>query len=406
MTPSNAPDQRSRRDRCPGVLALHEAADGWLARVRVPGGRLTGHGMLALAEVSERLGNGLVYLTARANVQLRGLAPDAAAQLAAALGAAGLLPSAEHDRARNVLAGPLAGRAPTALDDVDAVVAQLDERLLASEPLRELPGRFCFLVDDGTGAGRETGPDVTVRARGGGRFGVALDGRALELDDDAAGATAVAVRAAEAFLRVGGDAWRMSETPGGPGTIARELGLALAGVARPAPTPVFGPGELQQRDGRVALTAIAPLGQLSPALLRTLAQLADDVRLSTRRTVTLVDVDPDAVAAVRARLEESQLVLDAESGWVGLTACAGTGACARALADVRAVAADRAADRAADEPPEHWAACERRCGELPGTPIAVTMHAVGDVEVRHDARTRRVESLELASALLWLGAAR
>jgi precorrin-3B synthase len=47
---------------------MHEAADGWLARVRVPGGRLSSDALLALAAVSEELGNGLVDLTARANV--------------------------------------------------------------------------------------------------------------------------------------------------------------------------------------------------------------------------------------------------------------------------------------------------------------------------------------------------
>ena len=55
------------------MLALHEAADGWLARVRVPGGRLPASALLALAAIAEELGNGLVDLTARANLQLRGL---------------------------------------------------------------------------------------------------------------------------------------------------------------------------------------------------------------------------------------------------------------------------------------------------------------------------------------------
>jgi len=397
---------RTHQDRCPGILALHDAADGWLARVRVPGGRLTSRALLALADVSDAHGNRLVDITARANLQLRGLAADAAAVLAAPLSAVGLLPSAAHDRVRNVLASPLAGRAPGALDDVDAVVALLDEQVIASHRLRDLPGRFCFLVDDGSGAGREIGPDVTIRACGGGLFAVALDGRALTFSGDGASAVGVAVAAAEAFVALRGDAWRLSDTPGGAAEVAATIGLALAPVIRAARTPVYEPGVAQQRDGRVALTALAPLGQLWPDLLRTLAQLSDDVRLSTRRTVTLVDLDPEGVDATRAALAQAGLVIDGATGWVGLTACAGTAGCPRALADVRAVAVQRALVRAASDPPEHWAACERRCGEVPGTPVAVAVRANGDVELRSDARTRVVSSLESAAWDLALEAAR
>jgi precorrin-3B synthase len=397
---STASDQRSRQDRCPGVLALHEAADGWLARVRVPGGRLSAQALLALAALSEQLGNSLVDLTARANLQLRGLAHNAALALAPQLQAVGLLPSASHDRARNVLASPLAGRAPAALDDVDDILALLDAEVSASQLLSELPGRFCFLVDDGTGVGREIGPDVTVVARGEGRFGVALDGRALQFEGDSVAAVHVALRAAGAFVLARGDAWRLSETPGGPATVATALGLTMARTTRPERTRGVGPGVVEQRDGRVALTALAPLGQLSPPLLRALAAVSDDVRLSTRRTVTLVDLDPGAVAAARDALAAAQLVLDGASGWVGLTACAGTAGCARALADVRAAAALRARARAASDPDEHWAACERRCGEVPGTPVTVAVRPVGDVEVRADARTSVVASLKDASERL------
>jgi precorrin-3B synthase len=400
MVTSTAPDQRSRQDRCPGVLALHEAADGWLARVRVPGGRLSTRALLALATLSEQLGNGLVDLTARANLQLRGLAHDAAPALAPALAAVGLLPSTSHERVRNVLASPLAGRAPAALDDVDDIVALLDTEVSANQLLSELPGRFCFLVDDGTGVGRDIGPDVTVAAHGEGRFGVALDGHALQFEGDAAAAVDVALRAAGAFVLARGDAWRLSETPGGPATIASALGLTLARTTRAARTRGVVPGAVEQRDGRVALTALAPLGQLSPSLLRALAAMSDDVRLSTRRTVTLVDLDPGAVDAAREALAAAPLVLDRASGWVGLTACAGTHGCPRALADVRAAAALRAAARTASDPAEHWSACERRCGEVSGTPVSIAVRPAGDIEVRADARTRLVASLHKAAQLL------
>lgn len=403
---TSAPDQRTRQDRCPGILALHEAADGWLARVRVPGGRLSAQALLTLAALSEEFGNGLVDLTSRANLQLRGLRAECGALLAPRLEAVGLLPSAAHDRVRNVLASPLAGRAPDALDDVDAIVGQLDARVMESHRLRDLPGRFCFLVDDGTGAGRELGPDVTIVARGAGRFGVSLDGRPIEFESDGDTAVTVAVAAAEAFVALRGDAWRLSETPGGPPKVAALLGLTLAHTTRAARTRNLGPGVVEQRDGRVALTALAPLGQLWPALLRALAQVSDDVRLSARRTVTLVDLAPEALDATRGALAAADLVLDGDSGWVGLTACAGTAGCPRALADVRSAATERAGVRAATDPAEHWAACERRCGEVQGTPVTVAVREAGDVELLSDARISFVPSLRGAADQLLAEAAR
>ncbi|MEA2231060.1 MAG: precorrin-3B synthase [Solirubrobacteraceae bacterium] len=401
-----APEPRTRRDRCPGLLAMHEAADGWLARVRIPGGRLSGAQLRALGAAAADLGNGLVDITARANLQLRGLGADAAAQLAARLSDAGLLPSQAHDLVRNVLASPLAGRSPDALDGVDDVVALLDAKLCADPALGELPGRFCFLVDDGTGSGTDVRPDITVAARGDGSFAVLLDTQALAFEGDAGAAVEMALGAARSFLEVGGDAWRMSETPGGAGSVARHLGVAIAPARRrPRRAAALDPGPQRQRDGRVAVTGLAPLGQLSPALLLELARLRDDVRLSTRRTVTLVDVDAGAADAVSDELQRCGLEVDGASGWVGLTACAGIGACRSALADVRAAAAQRARVRLPGAPIEHWAACGRRCGEDGDVAVAVAVQGTISVAVRAGTREWTEPTLESARAGLLVEAA-
>ena len=285
------------QDRCPGVLALHPAADGLLARVRLPGGRLDTRGMRGVARAS-RLGNGIVELTSRASLQIRGLADGA---VAAPLAAAGLLPSPSHERVRNILASPLAGPA------VDAVVAELDARLCADPELVNLSARFLFAVDDGTGLhGRAA--DVTIMV--GGSIGV----------DEA-------LAAARQGRRI-------------PGT---------------APTRHPRLGTEVQADGRLATTVMPPLGRISPGQLDRIAELVPQVRIGVARTLTAFDVDP-------ATLRELGFVDDPNSGWFGLTACAGMGACANAQSDVRRHAASRARLRAAADPPEHYAACQRNCG--------------------------------------------
>ncbi len=78
--------------------------------------------------------------------------------------------------------------------------------------------------------------------------------------------------------------------------------------------------------------------------------------------MTIPDVPRAAAPALGAALEQLGLVTTADSGWHGLTACSGLGACRRARVDVRAAAAARAAVRSSQDPPEHWSACPRRCG--------------------------------------------
>src|SRR6185437_8355244 len=108
--PASSPfASRPAADRCPGVLRLAEAADGYLARVRLPGGFVEGRQLRVLARLAGELGDGRVELTSRGNVQLRGLDAAAAGPLTGELARAGLLPSLSHDRVRNVLASPLAG---------------------------------------------------------------------------------------------------------------------------------------------------------------------------------------------------------------------------------------------------------------------------------------------------------
>lgn len=378
-------------DACPGVLRLHAAADGHLARVRVPGGRLDARALETLAEAAS-LGSDIVELTSRAGLQVRGLPPDGGGELADILSRGGLLPSIAHDRVRNILAAPLAGRDPAALADVDGIVEELDRELCADAALAELPGRFLFAVDDGTRALDPLRADVELAAERGNEsvaFRLCLDGLATSLVVSPAQAPGAALRAARAFLALAREdvdgAWRVRELQGGARRLAGQLGLDLfdrvgargAGGARRL-------GIRLQRDGRFAVAVLPPLARLGRDQLVRLAELSRalgaGVRVSPWRTLTFIDM-PDASAATGLLddLQDIGLVASDASGWAGLSACAGLGACARALVDVRAAAAERALVRDETSPTEHWSGCERRCGEPADAGIRMVARADGEV---------------------------
>ena len=65
-------------DACPGALQVHQAADGALARIRLPGGMIGARQLEALAHAAKDFAGGTLELTARGNLQLRGIR-DAAA---------------------------------------------------------------------------------------------------------------------------------------------------------------------------------------------------------------------------------------------------------------------------------------------------------------------------------------
>jgi sulfite reductase beta subunit-like hemoprotein len=386
-------------DRCPGVLALHPAADGSLARVRVPGGRLAPAALEAVAGLAATHGNGIIELTCRASLQIRGAAAGDGAAVADALEAVGLLPSRAHDRVRNILASPVAGRSPASLAATDELVAALDRGLCADRQLAGLPGRFLFAVDDGAGTLGAQRCDVALVAEGPGAFRLSLAGvRTTLVARDGA---QLALGAARAFLELAGGAWRVADLSDGPRRLARLLGGDVLDtlVAGPRPVPV---GMLTQRDGRVAVTALPALGRIDCATAARLAALGE-LRLSPWRTLTLVDVPAARADAVLAELAGLGLVVSTDSGWHGLSACAGRGACVRARVDVREAAAERALARGPGSPAEHWTACERGCGRPSDVSTSVVAVA-GGVVIECGGETRL--AADVAEAIALLGARR
>jgi precorrin-3B synthase len=349
-------------DACPGVLVLHPARDGHVARIRLPGGYVTGRQWAALAALAAEFGDGCLDVTARGNVQLRGLDPAAGAGLARRAARAGLLPSDPHDRSRNITASPLAGlggRPP-----LRRLVRALDAAIVADPALAALPGRFLCAVDDGTGGAALAASDIGLR-RAGRPVEMIIAGRAAGVRLPAGAAVPAAVTARAAVTRgVGSGVTRIRDLGDGGASVAAAIGGSLGG-------PVPG-GEarlpLGRRgpSGREVLVVAAPLGRLTPAqldLTGSLLRPAEVLRLAAAgRVVIPLAVTPPAALA---RLAGSGLLLSDDHRLAGVTACSGL-ACGHALADVRALAGPLPG-----HPRTHWAACPRGCGRPADAEVVV-----------------------------------
>ncbi|KXP01324.1 nitrite/sulfite reductase [Tsukamurella pseudospumae] len=327
------------------MLRPHSAADGALVRVRLPGGRIS---PAALQELAELAGENALELTSRGNVQLRGVVDlDAARER---LMATGLLPSDSHERVRNIVASPLSS-------DVRDTAARLDEALQARPELAELPGRFLFALDDGTGDVAALAADAEIRD------GVVhLDGHPTDLP-----ATAPhLLDAAQAFLDVRADEWRIRDLPDGARRIARALGGRVTGP-RDVPEPPNPPpvGWFDQADGTVVLGAGVPLGRLDPRTAQFVAAVDHPITITPWRTLYLHGLDEGAAETVVRVLAPRGLIFDANSPLLRVSACVGDHGCARAQGDALAHAAELAGTIGDDER-VHVVACARGCGAPSG----------------------------------------
>ncbi|MFJ3904362.1 cobalamin biosynthesis protein CobG [Streptomyces sp. NPDC090025] len=397
---------RDRGDACPGALRLHRADDGFLARLRLPGGRLTERQVEVLAAAAEDLGDGGVSITSRGNAELRGLAEDCAAALAERLAPVGLLPAPSHERVRNLVASPAAGLDGLGHADAQLWVRELDALLCAEPRAAALSGRFLFVLDDGRGDVAGLGGDVTLlAAEEPGAALLRVGARTLRIA--AADAPRAALAAALAFLAAaevaGNGAWRVRELPAGTET-GLVAALTAAGVpAEPVPdthpdthpdahpdthpdthppaAPPLPPGHL----GAHALHVLAPLGRLTAAQLRGLLPAAE-VRFTPWRGAVVVphphphphpDAGPENRAAALTALAGLGLLTDPGAPGVGVTACTGRPGCGKALDDVRAVAAGTGpVTGPLIALPVHFSGCERRCGHPHGAWVDVL--ALGD----------------------------
>ena len=357
------------RDACPGALQLHQAADGALARVRLPGGMISAGQLEALTHAATRFGSPAMELTSRGNVQLRAITDTAA--VAEMIAAAGLLPSQTHERVRNIVASPLSGRIGGTTDSRE-LVTELDDAIQSEAALAELPGRFMFGVDDGRADISGLAADVGVHFLDESTAALLLAGRDSGVRLTRPEVVPALIAIATRFAATRGKAWRISELADSAPLLEHFTPRAASGATWP---PVLRPpvGWLPQDDGRVMLGAAAPLGVLQARVAEYLAAIGAPLVITPWRSILVCDLD-EGVADVALRvLAPMGLVFDEYSPWLAVSACTGSPGCAHSAADVRADAT-----AALDEPADghrHFVGCERACGSPPAGEVLV---ATGD----------------------------
>lgn len=366
-------DRAATDDLCPGMLNTHRAADGEMARVRLPGGMITAAQLEAVAEAAGGFGSPAIELTSRGNLQIRGLRnKDAVARL---LAAAGLLPSLTHERVRNIVASPLSGRTGESRCDVRGVVAALDSALQCDRQLSGLPGRFLFGLDDGRGDISALGADAGVHALDGTTAALLLAGRDTGVRLNITDAPSALVAVARRFVELRGSCWRMKELDD-PATVLPPL-TATAPAGRTWPPTTRAPvGWIAQHDGLVTLGAAVPLGVLDAETARYLAAVAAPLAITPWRSVLIFDLPEETADAAVRVLAPRGLIFDQNSPWLAVSACTGSPGCERSMADVRADAAAAVNDPAATPARRrHFVGCDRACGSpVDGEVMIATAH--------------------------------
>ncbi len=127
-----------RRGWCPDVLRPMETADGLLVRVHPRNAVLSAEQARAIAESAQRFGNGLLDLSSRGNIQIRGLTTTTHPLLVDCLTLAGLLDGVRSQSPfRLTTISPLAGIDPS--ERIDPLVLAERHRGNGPEDQRVAP---------------------------------------------------------------------------------------------------------------------------------------------------------------------------------------------------------------------------------------------------------------------------
>ncbi|MEX0267535.1 precorrin-3B synthase [Leptolyngbyaceae cyanobacterium UHCC 1019] len=361
---------------CPGLFYNTPAQDGYLVRIRTPGGLLNQKQGMAIAALIEHYGSATIQVTNRANLQIRSIHPPTPEtfQTLQDLGLAAQDPSVDH--LRNVMTSPTAGIDPLELIDIRPLVQALDAYIQSHPELAQLPAKFSVGIDGGGSVGIGTRSAIPWEHRyneiqlsavwvepsinhfgdrpAGVYFRLALgsgkqlcDTSVLIEPDDC---IPVVAAIAAVYLDYVNQAPEFPKKPRmkhllrdwGVKKILQQVDRQLSHPLWHVPNcPVLLPtqryGHLgihsQHQTGLSYLGVSLQLGQLTVAQLSGLAQLSEivgsgDLRLTPWQTILLPDIPNDRVTEVVQTLSSMGLSASRDRPDAAISACAGKPGCA------------------------------------------------------------------------------
>jgi precorrin-3B synthase len=330
-----------------------QTGDGLLVRL-APTGTIALENLAGLCAAARAHGNGIVEVTARGSIQVRGLSPDSAPAFAGAVMALGF----DGADPVSVVADPLAGLALDEAADAGLLADDLRRALAAAPFLDKLHPKVSVAIDGGGALHLDAlAADVRLRAEAapsGPRLHVALGGDAASVAPIGSVAPEHAVEATVRLLAViaaRGRQARAHEIVHADGVTP--LRAAVADLLTDAPTvptrpPVDPIGSHRLRDGRVAVGLGLAFGHTDASALERLidtvkAAGARGLRSAPGHALLIIGIESAAVSAVSAAAARLGFVVRPDDPGRYLAACAGMPLCASASVETRARAPDIAA---------------------------------------------------------------
>ena len=337
-----APSTWQRRGACPTLLEPMQTGDGLLARLRPTGGILTVRQFIRLAEAAKKHGNGIIEITARGSLQIRGLRSGSVQPLAADLAASGISVPAGPV----IELSPLHGIAPDEIGNPVEIEVLLREELAAELLSPLLAPKLSIVIDGGgnDGLAAVTG-DIRVSAVSVGVWRVAINGDERTALPLLTGNAAEAVRAVGELLRqlvlLGRhkrcrDIERESLLLAFPSM--EEMFLARAPESK---QPLL--GTLALPDGSAILGLRPRFGQMHASELVSFLEQAEalgatEVRPGPGRIFFLVGLDGQSAATVAEMAPGCGLSVDCDDPSMHIATCAGADACASGRFQIKACA--------------------------------------------------------------------